>query len=57
MNTLAICLGGTLNTMALAYLEAVGDHLVNSTTLLNSATDYGTPGCSPTCSPIPAPSR
>ena len=40
VNTLAICLGGTLNTMALAYLEAVGDHLVNATTLLNSATDY-----------------
>jgi polyhydroxyalkanoate synthase len=40
VNTLAICLGGTLNTMALAYLESVGDHLVNATTLLNSATDY-----------------
>ena len=44
VNTLAICLGGTLNTMALAYLEAVGDHLVNVTTLLNSATDYAGAG-------------
>ncbi len=40
VNTLAICLGGTLNTVALAYLAAVDDHRVNVTTLLNSATDY-----------------
>ena len=40
VNTLAICLGGTLNTIALAYLEAVGDHVVNVSTLLNSAVDY-----------------
>ena len=44
MNTLAICLGGTLNTMMLAYLEAVGDRFVNVTTLLNSATDYSQSG-------------
>jgi len=44
VNTLAICLGGTLNTMMLAYLDAVGDHLVNVTTLLNSATDYADSG-------------
>jgi polyhydroxyalkanoate synthase len=44
VNTLAICLGGTLNTMMLAYLEAVGDRFVNATTLLNSATDYADSG-------------
>lgn len=40
VNTLAICLGGTMNAMALAYLDACGDHLVNSSTYLNSAIDY-----------------
>jgi polyhydroxyalkanoate synthase len=44
VNTLAICLGGTLNTIMLAYLEAVGDRLVNVTTLLNSAVDYANSG-------------
>jgi polyhydroxyalkanoate synthase len=39
-NIVSICLGGTLTTISLAYLEAVGDHLVNSSTLLNSAVDY-----------------
>jgi polyhydroxyalkanoate synthase len=40
VNTLSICLGGTMNTMVLAYLDAVGDNLVNSSTNLVSATDY-----------------
>ena len=40
VNTLAICLGGTMNAMSLAYLDACGDHLVNSSTYLNSAIDY-----------------
>ncbi len=40
VNTLAICLGGTMNAMALAYLDACGDRLVNSSTYLNSAIDY-----------------
>ena len=44
VNTLGICLGGTMNTMVLAYLNACGDHLVNSTTLINSANDYGNAG-------------
>ena len=43
-NVISICLGGTLTTIALAYLEAVGDHLVNSSTLLNSALDYSNSG-------------
>jgi polyhydroxyalkanoate synthase subunit PhaC len=40
VNTLAICLGGTMNAMALAYLDACGDRLVNASTYLNSAVDY-----------------
>jgi polyhydroxyalkanoate synthase len=40
VNTLGICLGGTMNAMVLAYLDACGDHLVNSSTYLNSAVDY-----------------
>jgi polyhydroxyalkanoate synthase len=40
VNTLSICLGGTMNTMVLAYLDAVGDKLVNSSTYLVAATDY-----------------
>jgi polyhydroxyalkanoate synthase len=40
VNTLAICLGGTMNAMALAYLDAVGDRLVSSSTYLVSAIDY-----------------
>jgi polyhydroxyalkanoate synthase len=40
VNTLAICLGGTMNAMALAYLDACGDRLVNSSTYLNSTIDY-----------------
>jgi polyhydroxyalkanoate synthase len=40
VNTLSICLGGTMNTMMLAYLDAVGDRFVNSSTNLVSAVDY-----------------
>ncbi|GMU77959.1 MAG: polyhydroxyalkanoate synthase [Acidimicrobiia bacterium] len=44
VNTLAICLGATMNTMALAYLEAIGDQRVHSSTLLNAAIDYADSG-------------
>jgi polyhydroxyalkanoate synthase len=44
VNTLSICLGGTLNTIMLAYLDLVGDDLVNVSTLLNSAIDYSRSG-------------
>ena len=37
VNTLSICLGGTMTAMAIAYLEACGDRFVNSATFLNSA--------------------
>jgi polyhydroxyalkanoate synthase len=40
VNTLSICLGGTMTAMTLAYLDACGDHLVHSSTYLNSAVDY-----------------
>lgn len=40
VNTLAICLAGTMNAMVLAYLDAVGDSFVNTATFLNSAIDY-----------------
>ncbi|MFI5053421.1 MAG: PHA/PHB synthase family protein [Acidimicrobiia bacterium] len=40
VNTLSICLGGTMTAMALAYLDACGDRFVNSATFLNSAIDY-----------------
>ena len=45
VNTLSACLGGTLNTVLLAYLDATGDQgLVNSSTLLNSLVDHSGPG-------------
>ncbi|MFI5046183.1 MAG: PHA/PHB synthase family protein [Acidimicrobiia bacterium] len=44
VNTLAICLGGTMNAMVLAYLDSVGDSFVNTATFLNSATDYDAAG-------------
>jgi polyhydroxyalkanoate synthase len=40
VNTLSICLGGTMTAMCLAYLDACGDHLVHSSTFLNCGVDY-----------------
>ena len=41
VNTLSVCLGGTLNTALLAYLDATGDHgLINSSTTLNCLVDH-----------------
>jgi polyhydroxyalkanoate synthase len=40
VNTLSICLGGTMTAMCLAYLDACGDRLVHSSTFLNCAVDY-----------------
>jgi polyhydroxyalkanoate synthase len=40
INTLSICLGGTMTAMCLAYLDTCGDRLVNSATFLNCAIDY-----------------
>jgi polyhydroxyalkanoate synthase len=44
VNTISICLGGTMTMMMLAYQDACGDHVVNSATLLNSAIDYSDAG-------------
>jgi polyhydroxyalkanoate synthase subunit PhaC len=40
VNTLNICLGGTLNTALLAYLQATGDDVVHTSTYLNSLSDF-----------------
>ncbi|HLM16346.1 MAG TPA: poly-beta-hydroxybutyrate polymerase [Acidimicrobiia bacterium] len=40
VNTLSICLGGTMTVMCLAYLNACGDDLVHSATFLNCGVDY-----------------
>ncbi len=44
VNTLSVCLGGTLTAMALAYNAAVGDSSIKSATFLNTHTDFSTPG-------------
>jgi polyhydroxyalkanoate synthase len=44
VNTLAICLGGTLNAAMLAYLDANGDDFVRSSTYLNSLVDFSEAG-------------
>jgi polyhydroxyalkanoate synthase len=45
VNNLSVCLGGTLNTALLAYLDATGDRgLVNSSTTLNSLVDHSDAG-------------
>ncbi len=54
INTLSICLGGTMTAMALAYLDACGDHFVNSATFLNSAIDYAEAGALATVFADPA---
>jgi polyhydroxyalkanoate synthase len=41
VNTVSVCLGGTLTVALLAYLDAIGQRgLINSSTLLNSLTDH-----------------
>lgn len=40
LNTLAVCLGGTLNACALAYLDSTGDDFVKTSTYLNSLVDF-----------------
>ena len=44
VNMLSVCLGGTLTTSLLAYLNEIGDDSVNSSTLLNSHVDFSIPG-------------
>ena len=44
VNTLSVCLGGTLTALVLAYNAARGDDSINSATFLNTHTDFTQPG-------------
>jgi polyhydroxyalkanoate synthase subunit PhaC len=44
VNTLSVCLGGTLTALGLAYNAAKGDESINSATFLNTHTDFTQPG-------------
>jgi polyhydroxyalkanoate synthase len=44
VNMSALCLGGTLTAMLLAWLDAGGEDLVNSVTLTNTLVDFSDPG-------------
>jgi polyhydroxyalkanoate synthase len=44
INTLSVCLGGTLTAIALAENAAKGDTSIKSATFLNTLTDFSVPG-------------
>jgi polyhydroxyalkanoate synthase subunit PhaC len=44
INTLSVCLGGTLTAIGLAYNAAIGDRSIKSATFLNTHTDFSLPG-------------
>jgi polyhydroxyalkanoate synthase subunit PhaC len=44
INTLSVCLGGTLTAIALAHSAATGDRSIKSATFLNTHTDFSQPG-------------
>jgi polyhydroxyalkanoate synthase len=44
LNTLSVCLGGTLTALGLAYNAARGDESITSATFLNTHTDFTQPG-------------
>ena len=44
VNTVSVCLGGTLTAIALAHNAAIGDDSIKSATLLNTHTDFSSPG-------------
>ncbi|HKA89841.1 MAG TPA: alpha/beta fold hydrolase, partial [Haliangiales bacterium] len=44
INLAALCLGGTLSTMFMAWLAETGEDLVNNFTLLNTLVDFSEPG-------------
>jgi polyhydroxyalkanoate synthase subunit PhaC len=44
VNTLSVCLGGTLTAIAMAHNASIGDRSIKSATFLNTLTDFSTPG-------------
>src|SRR5450755_3051392 len=44
VNTLSVCLGGTLTAIGLAYNAIAGDSSIRSATFLNTHTDFSIPG-------------
>jgi polyhydroxyalkanoate synthase len=44
VNTVSLCLGGTLSAIGLAYNASIGDDSIKSATLLNTNTDFSVPG-------------
>jgi polyhydroxyalkanoate synthase subunit PhaC len=44
VNTLSVCLGGTLTAIALAHNAKIGDRSIKSATFLNTLTDFSAPG-------------
>jgi polyhydroxyalkanoate synthase len=44
VNTISVCLGGTLSAMAMAYDAARGEQSVNTATFINAHTDFTEPG-------------
>jgi len=44
VNTVSVCLGGTLTAIGLAHYAAIGDNSIKSATFLNTHTDFSTPG-------------
>ena len=44
VNTVSVCLGGTLTAIGLAHNAAIGDRSVKSATFLNTLTDFSAPG-------------
>ena len=44
VNTVSVCLGGTLTALGLAYNAARGDDSIKSATFLNTHTDFTEPG-------------
>jgi polyhydroxyalkanoate synthase len=44
VNTVSLCLGGTLSAIGLAYNASMGDDSIKSATLLNTSTDFSVPG-------------
>ena len=44
VNTVSVCLGGTLTAIGLAHNAAIGDASIKSATFLNTHTDFSQPG-------------